>query len=119
VKACDIWLFELGLSHSIGSPVLSIVLQMTILFFYIFYYYDRCKWHLQKFLQCIIVEFTPSIVLFFPSSPNSWKFQHLHTHVHNIGTIFSLLYPVPKSSPLPVVPNSWAGSVLLSCSTFL
>jgi hypothetical protein len=30
---------------------------------------------------------------------------HLHTCVHSIRTIFTLLYPFPTSSPLPLVPT--------------
>jgi hypothetical protein len=55
-------------------------------------------WHLQKFLQHIIVNIL-SIVLLYPPLPHSWN-------SFNISTTFSLLHPLLISSPLPLVPSS-------------
>jgi hypothetical protein len=46
------------------------------------------------------------------------SFFHLHTCVHNIWTIFTLLYPLPISSPFPLVLIPQAGPVLPSFSLY-
>jgi hypothetical protein len=70
-------------------------------------------WHLQIFLQYIkyiTFKFTPSIILLYLPFPPllEWfqqvSFSHLHTYIHNIYTIFTLLCSLSTSSPLPLVP---------------
>jgi hypothetical protein len=66
-------------------------------------------WHLQKFLQYIIVESTPSSFSFTLLPPFLEQFQqvsffHFHTWVHNISTI-TLLHLFFISSSLPMVPT--------------
>jgi hypothetical protein len=67
-------------------------------------------------------------IFFYPLLPRFLEqFQqvslfHLHTRVYvNIGecTIFTLLYPFPTSSPIPLVWIPQAGSVPRSCSLIL
>jgi hypothetical protein len=85
-----------------------------ILFFYSLLSYNFCTggmlWHLQEFLQYIIVEFTPPPFSFIPPPPFLEQFQqvsffHFHTWEHNISTIFILLHSFLMSSPLPLVPT--------------
>jgi hypothetical protein len=86
------------------------VVNFLFFLFYIFLYSYYCctrgtLWHLQKLLQCIIVEFTPlchsplpSILPFLEQFHHA-SFSHFHTWVHNISII---------SSPLPLVPTPQA-----------
>jgi hypothetical protein len=57
-----------------------------------------------KFLQCITVEFTPphfslSTLPTFPEQFLQVSFFHLDIYVQNLGTIFTLLYPLPNLPP--------------------
>jgi hypothetical protein len=76
-----------------------------------FYFYYCCTvgtlWNLPKFLQCIIIEFTPFIILPYPipGTVSQLSFFHFHTWVHNISTTFTLLHPVLMSSLLPLMPT--------------
>jgi hypothetical protein len=121
--ACSTW----ACSHSSGfvemlvtqAGLMSVIFLSFIFYLIIsFFLKNYCcaggtLWHLQIFLQYIIVEFTPSIILFYPPFPSflEWlqkvSFFHLHTCVHNICTIFTHLHPLPN------VPF-WEG-----CSLFL
>jgi hypothetical protein len=76
-------------------------------FKFIFYFCLRgTLWHLQKLLQYItyiIVEFIPPSFSYIPPPPvpgivSTGLIFHLHTWVHNICTIFTLLHPFPTSS---------------------
>jgi hypothetical protein len=54
------------------------ILSFFLFFFFKFYYCctGGTLWHLQKFLQCIIVEFTPPSLSFIPS-PSTQLFIHM------------------------------------------
>jgi hypothetical protein len=66
--------------------------------------------HFEKFWQYIIVAFTLSIILLYPTSIHFLeKFQqvsfcHLNICVHNISTIFTFLQPFLIFSPIKLVP---------------
>jgi hypothetical protein len=94
-------------------PTLFFLIKLC-LFIYFYFFIFCCTrgtlWHLQKFLEYIIVEFTPPSFSFISPTPFLEWFQqislfHLHTCIHNICTIFTLLHPFFISSPFPLVPN--------------
>jgi hypothetical protein len=47
--------------------------KLDIFSFLLYYYTGGTLWHLQKFLQYIIAEFTSSIILLYPFSPHYWS----------------------------------------------
>jgi hypothetical protein len=50
-----------------------------------------------------------------PPIPGIVSFFYLHTCIHSICTIFTLLYPFLLFSPLPLVPTPQTGPILPSC----
>jgi hypothetical protein len=83
---------------------------LLVFFFFIAVLGGGTLCHLQRFLQYIkyiIPEYTTSTILLYPNphlrnSFNRYLFC-LHSCVHCICTIFSLLYPFPTSSRLPLI----------------
>jgi hypothetical protein len=75
-------------------------------------------------MKYIILECIPSTILLHTPSPIPGILSTniiflLHTYVHNICTIFTLLLPFLTSYPLPPVPSPQSGPVLPSCSPIL
>jgi hypothetical protein len=76
-------------------------------FYFILFFYCCARgtlWHLQTCFQYIILEFTPSSILFHSPSPipgiiSTGVLFYFHTCAHSICTIFTLPYPFPTSSP--------------------
>jgi hypothetical protein len=91
-----------------------------ILNFLSFLFY-HCTWcHLPKFLQCIIVEFTPSIsLLYYPSphSGNSLNRSHFSTYIYEY-----IIFPPHSPSYtlfLHPPPSLWCHPSDRTCFTFL
>jgi hypothetical protein len=103
----------LALSYKVQTlPVHSAPFLFILFIFELSYYCctGRTLWHLQKFLQYIIVEFTAPPFSFILLSPFLEEFQqvsffHFHTCVHNFSTIFTSytlsLYPTLSSGYQP------------------
>jgi hypothetical protein len=80
--------------------------------FFLFIYllaYHSCTggilWPLQKCLQYIFIKINPlhlSLLSLLP--PSQVSLFHFHTWIHNISTIFALLYPFLMPSPLSLIP---------------
>jgi hypothetical protein len=81
--------------------------------FLTFFFFNYCciggtLWHLPKFLQCIIIEFTSLSFFYSLPHPHFWKFQqvpffHLYTWVRSIS---SFLHTFPTYPPPQLVPTA-------------
>jgi hypothetical protein len=81
-------------------------------------------WHLQKFLQCILVIFTPPSFCFIHPSPFLEQSQQVSLF-HFFKLSIQYFYHIHPPSPFPYIfphlsgINSQTGLVLLYCSSFL
>jgi hypothetical protein len=75
-------------------------------------------WHLQKFLQCITVEFTPAVILLYPPFPHSWNgFNRSHFSIFIQEYIVFPLYS--SSHPFLISPPTLVPTPERTCFTFL
>jgi hypothetical protein len=93
--------------------------KFPLLLFFIIVVLGGTLRQLPKFLQCVIVEFTPSIIFLYPPLSSLLEqfqqvsFFHFHSWVHTISTTFTILHPFLISFPPATGASSQTGPVLL------
>jgi hypothetical protein len=102
--------FLCGSNYNRNTVIVLTTTEANLFFSFIVGLCGGTLWHLQRFLQSskyVILEFTPSITLLYPPSPNSWNsFNRYHfciyIHVYTLFcTVFILLPPFACLLPAP------------------
>jgi hypothetical protein len=96
------WMFVFGKHYSVHLLLFcQIMVLFNVHFVYLLSYCctEGTSWHLQRFLQYIIVEFTTYTILLYPLSPHSRNCFRMSHLVHNISTAFTLPHPFFISFP--------------------